>query len=199
MSLKSPMRMVFSNAPPCGKCQTHGVASGAVRVFEELRITRVSFEEREDVGTIEVLFVRSRGAGHGENGGVEVETVDHDFGLHTCGNTGAGDDEGDAGAAFFCGYFSAIEWIVVGVALFWAAFHAAVVGGENEVGVFAELVAGTAWVIGVFEIRDDGAKVVVELLNHGSEEGVLLAGDILGGCFGGIDAHAFGILFQTRF
>ena len=178
-----------------GEVPDHGVSDGAVVVGDGILV----FEVREEVAAVEVFVGGIGSAGHGEDGGVKVEAVGDGVGLGAGLDAGAGDDEGNASAAFHRRDFSAGEGVVVGVALVGSAFHAAVVGGENEVGIFAEFVAGPARVVGGVEIGEDLAEVVVELLDHGGVEGVLLARGSFGVGLGWVDAEFFGVVVEVCF
>ena len=157
------------------KVPNHVVAGLAGSGFDEGRIGGVALEKRGEVEAIERLALGLWGSGEREDGGVEVEAIDHDVGLDACFDSWSGDDEWNAGAAFHDGNFSAIERVVVGDDFPGVAFHAAVVRGENEVGVFDEFVSGPAGVVGRFEFLYELADVIVEHLDHGTIPGVLLA------------------------
>ena len=158
-----------------GEVPDHGVTGLSGSGLHEGGIGGVALEKRGEVEAIEWFTLGHWGSGERENGGVEVEAVDHDIGFDACLDPGAGDDERDAGAAFHDGDFSAIEREVFGDDLAGVAFHPAIVGGENEVGVFDEFVSGPAGVVSRFEFLNELADVVVEHLDHGAIPGVLLA------------------------
>ena len=88
---------------------------------------------------------------------------------------------------------------VVGVALRRAAFHAPVVGGEDDVGVLAQLVSRPARVIGLVEVVEDHADVVVEFLNHRAVKRIDLSGRFLGRDPGRIDAEPFAYFSRCAF
>ena len=51
-------------------------------------------------------------------------------------------------------------------------FHPSVIGRENNVGVFYELMSGPAWIISLFKILDQLADIIIEHLNHSTVERV---------------------------
>ena len=96
--------------------------------------------------------------------------------MHTLGDAGAGDEERNASAALLGVDFAFVQRVVVRDDLVAAAaFHAAVVGGENQIGVLNKLVTRPARVIGFFQVGDDLANVVIQGLNHTAVIRVVLA------------------------
>ena len=69
-------------------------------------------------------------ADQGENGGIEVESVDHNLGVHPGLDARAGDDERHPCAAFHERYLAAVERVVIRDDLVRHPLHAPVVRGE---------------------------------------------------------------------
>ncbi len=153
----------------------HGVANPAVGFAHKVGIGRILPEKRCKVTAVKVFVPRALRAGQGKDGRVKVEAVHHDVGFDALGNTGASDDERDAGAAFHQGDLAAVKRVIVRNDLGAATLHTTVVGGEDDVGVFNKLVAGPTRVVGLLKVVDESADVVVELFDHRAVEGVGLS------------------------
>lgn len=110
-----------------------------------------------------------------ENGGEEVELVDEGGGFFSGRDAGASDNGGDADAAFIDFLFAAFEGEIIGEDFFSFELGSSVIGSEEEVGGFDELLAGVSGVVGVLEHVHDAAEAPVDRGRHGGEVGVLLA------------------------
>ena len=117
----------------------------------KLRVRGVLLEELTEITPVEDFSVRCWGIGQREYRWVQVESVDHDISLHGSGDTWSGDNERHAGTPFLKRYFSAVEWMVVGIDLTASALHATVVRSKKHICVFHEFVTRPSWVVSVFE------------------------------------------------
>ena len=151
------------------------------------------FEEGDEAFAVLGLAGRWLGGGDFDQGGVEVDVDGGDAaGGGGLGDAGPADDEGDAGAAFVEAAFAAAEGGVVGdvTAFFHEAFahvtaDAAVVAGEDEDGVFAELE--------FVEFGHDAADTFVDAGDHGGVNGVVVTADSRF-CFEFFDEFLFGLV-----
>ena len=135
------------------------------------------FEEGDEAFAVLWLISGGLGGGDFDQGGVEIDVDGRDAaGRAGFGDAGPADDEGDAGAAFVEAAFAAAEGGVVGdvAAFFHEAFafvaaDAAVVAGEDEDGVVAE--------VEFIKLGHDATDAFVDAGDHGGVDRVVVTGD----------------------